>query len=243
MTLSFGITLETKIGSRTEFEIEKLISNMSSCVPDTQERQLTHILTFAKSTSYTSADGLTVNNTCADGKAIVATDHPLRGSSLTYSTATGDPEFSVTALETVEKAAIETSYDNLGNVVNLEFDTIITTQNPTLVNAVNVLLNSTANTGDNKNSNVTNPYRSRFKHVVLPMLDTTADGQKDTSKTKAWGLCASKYTDITLLEQQGAKAMFEHDYDVETQTDLFVTTAMFGTGIITPKARRLCFPS
>lgn len=242
-TLSLGMSLEVKIGSRDEFEIEKQINFLSRAAKDSKNLDLTHVLTFAKSSSYVDRDDYTVNNTCADGLPIVSASHTLRGTSGTYSTVTGDPEFSVTALETLEKSFIENSYDNLGNVVNIIPDTIFHTNNPALVNSINTVLQSTASITDNKNSGVINPYRARFKSVTLDDLNTTATGGKDVTKNKAWGLAASDYTDLILLEHEGLMNSFEDEYDKEESTYKFYAKTQYGVGIVTPKWIRLCFPA
>jgi hypothetical protein len=50
-------------------------------------------------------------------------------------------------------------------------------------------------------------------------------------------------TDLILLEHEGSVNMFEDKYEEKTQTHTFYATGMYGTGIITPKWFRMCFPS
>jgi hypothetical protein len=142
--MSFGLTLETKLFSRSEFQIEKTIDGMSKIIKDSKELDLTHRLTFANVSSYVDRDGKTVSNLCADGRPPVDSAHTLRGSGATYSTViSGNPELSQTAIELVEKSFIDTSFDNLGNLVTMEIDILFTTNLPSLVNTASVLLEST----------------------------------------------------------------------------------------------------
>jgi hypothetical protein len=70
------------------------------------------------------------------------------------------------------------------------FDTVVTTDDPTTLDEVAILKNSTTDPTQN-NSGVVNSYKGAFRHVVLHYLDTTATGAKDSTKSKAWGYIAT----------------------------------------------------
>lgn len=76
-------------------------------------------------------------------------------------------------------------------------DTIITTDDPNTINQVRELLNATADV-DTSNSGTYNVYKTKYKHVIVPRIATTAAGAVDTTKAKYWFLAASKGSDFYL---------------------------------------------
>lgn len=172
-------------------EVGTLIRNLAHFCPQRIELDLTHRLTFATSTSYTDRDGDTVSTTGGDGLAIVSTVHTLRNSSLTWSNqVTGNPVFSQGALESAELLTTTNILSNFGERRVMNFNTIVTSDNQTVVNSVKQFLNSTADVNQD-NSAVINVYKGKYSHVILPQLATTATGAVDSTKKNWWFLVAS----------------------------------------------------
>lgn len=172
-------------------EVTGQLVSLASFVPQRMELDLTHRLTFAASTSYTDMDGSTVATTVGDGLALVSASHTLRGTSTTFSNViTGNPSFSKGGLEAAESQANTQILSQFGERRVMNFNTIVTSDDPNTVNTVKEYLNSTADVTSN-NSGVTNVYKGKYKHVILPYLATTAAGAYDSTKAKYWFLVAA----------------------------------------------------
>lgn len=183
------ITWEMRRYNRKPQVIGSLTSLKHFC-PQRIELDLTHRLTFCSSTSYTDMDGDSVSITGGDGLAVVSTSHTLAFSSTTWSNnVSGNPAFSKAGLEAAE---LLTNTDILSNFAErrvLNFNTIITGDNPATTNDVKQFLNSIADV-DSNNSGVTNVYKGKYRHLVLPYLATTAVGANDSTKKRWWFLAA-----------------------------------------------------
>lgn len=183
-------------------EIITRLTNLSQFGPQRCALDLTHQFTFASSTSYTDMDGETVTTTMGDGLAMASAVHTLTGSATTYTTiVTGNPIFSQGGLETAQNIGNTEILDNLGNLKVMNFNTIVTGNDPSTVREVRQLLNSTADMTQD-NSGVTNVYKNMYRHVILPRLATTAAGAYDSTKAKYWMLMA-------VGEWQGYLSLFE----------------------------------
>ena len=51
---------------------------------------------------------------------------------------------------------------------------------------------------EGSNSGVVNVYKSKYRHVVLPLVATTAAGAPDSTKRYYWGLASSMYSSLYL---------------------------------------------
>lgn len=171
-------------------EVMAAIQSLPYFCPQRVELDLTHRLTFCSSTSYVDMDGNTVDLTVGDGLALASTVHTLKFSSTTYSNRlTGDPLFSKGALEAAELLTTTDILSNFGEKRVMDFNTIITGNNPTVVNAVSQFLKSTSDNTQN-NAGVINVYQGKYRHVILPQLATTATGAIDSTKKNWWFLAA-----------------------------------------------------
>jgi len=171
-------------------EVGSLITNLTHFCPQRIELDATHRLTFGTATSYTDRDGETVSLVGGDSLAIFSAVHTLKYSSLTWNNiVTGNPVFSRGALESAELIATTDILSNFGERRVITFNTIITGDDPTTVNAVKQFLNSTSDV-DQNNSGVMNIYQNKYKHLVLPQLATTATGAVDSTKRKYWFLAS-----------------------------------------------------
>lgn len=172
-------------------EVIGRLESLSGFAEQRMELDLTHRLTFAESTSYVDMDGATVDLTGGDTLAIVSASHTLTGSASTWSNViTGNPQFSKGGLEAAEVIANTNIFTNFGERRIMNFNTIVTTDDPNTINTVKEYLNSTADLSA-PNSGVVNVYKGKYKHVVLPRLATTASGAYDSTKAKRWFLIAA----------------------------------------------------
>lgn len=200
--IGYYITIRTKrIGMEAEItfemrrynkkqEVMAAITSLPWFCPQRVELDLTHRLTFCTSTSYVNLDGETVDLTVGDGLAVASTVHTLKFSTLTYSNrVTGDPLFSKGALEAAELLTTTDILSNFGEKRVMDFNRIVTGNNPTIVNAVKQFLRSTSDNTQN-NSGVINVNQDKYQHVILPQLATTATGAIDSTKKNWWFLAA-----------------------------------------------------
>lgn len=236
VTLEVSITKRMRVAGKDQ-EILDAVTSLSEVVPDTMDLDLTHRLTFAWSTSYTNRDGDSVAIDTGDDLALIYSAHTLTGSSTTYSNQiSGNPQFSKGALENAEKSFVENTFDNLGNKMLIIPDTIITTDDPNTVNQVRELLNATADV-DTSNSGTSNVYKSKYKHVVLPRLATSATGAVDTDKRKYWFLASQKASDFNLcvLESPYLKTPMDGNNGEEFSSENwnYLAGGTYGIGIVT----------
>lgn len=172
-------------------EVLAAITSLPNFCPQRIELDLTHRFTFATSTSYVNMDGETVDLTCGDGLAFASASHTLKFSTITYSNrVTGDPLFSKGALELAELLTTTDILSNFGEKRVMDFNTIVTGNNPTIVNAVKQFLRSTSDNTQN-NAGVVNVNQDKYRHLILPQLATTATGAIDATKKNWWVLVAA----------------------------------------------------
>lgn len=172
-------------------EVMAAITSLPYFCPQRVELDLTHRLTFSTSTSYVDLDGNTVDLTVGDGLALVSAVHTLKFSTITYSNrVSGDPLFSKGGLEAAELLTTTDILSNFGEKRVMDFNTIVTGNNPTVVNAVKQFLRSTSDNTQN-NSGVINVNQDKYRHVILTQLATTATGAIDSTKRNWWFLVAA----------------------------------------------------
>lgn len=201
--IGYFITIRVKrIGMETEItwemrrynksmEVMSALTSLPYYCPQRVELDLTHRLTFCSSTSYTDRDGNTVDLTVGDTLALVSAVHTLKFSSTTYTNrVSGDPLFSKGALEAAELLTTTDILSNFGEKRVMDFNTIVTGNNPTVVNAVKQFLRSVSDNTQN-NPGVVNVNQDKYRHVILPQLATTATGAIDSTKKNWWFLIAT----------------------------------------------------
>jgi len=171
-------------------EVNAALYTLPTFCPQRVELDLTHVFTFASSTSYVDLDGNTVSTVGGDGLALASASHTLKFSTLTYSNRiSGDPLFSKGALELAELLTTTDILSNFGEKRVMDFNTIVTGNNPTVVNAVKQFLRSTSDNTQN-NSGVMNVNQDKYRHLILEQLATTATGAIDSTKKNWWFLAA-----------------------------------------------------
>lgn len=172
-------------------EVMNAITSLPYFCPQRIELDLTHRLTFCTSTSYTDMDGNSVDLTVGDGLALASTVHTLKFSTITYSSRiSGDPLFSKGGLEAAELLTTTDILSNFGEKRVMDFNTIVTGNNPTVVNAVRQFLRSTSD-NTQANAGVVNVNQDKYRHVILTQLATTATGAIDSTKKNWWFLIAA----------------------------------------------------
>lgn len=171
-------------------EVGTLITGLGHFCPQRIELDGTHLLTFASSTAYTDMDGESNTISVGDGFALVYSAHSLKFSSSTYSNrVSGDPIFSAGGVELAEDLATTNILSNFGEKRVMNFNVIITGQDPNTCNEVKRFLQSTSDV-DQNNSGVINVNKGKYRHIQLPYLATTATGANDSTKKKWWFLAA-----------------------------------------------------
>lgn len=172
-------------------EVMAQITSLSHFCPNRMELDLTQRITFATATSYTDQDGISVTTTVGDGLALVSAVHTLTGSTSTYSNViTGNPVFSRGGLEIAESQTNTQIVSNFGERRVMNFNTIISSDDPNSCNEIKRFIKSTTDV-DQNNPSVINVYKDKYSHVILPYLATAADGTYDSTKAKYWGLIAA----------------------------------------------------
>lgn len=144
---------------------------------------LSHRYTFAFDTSYTDRDGRTVSTIGGDGGAMCADSRTLNN---------GDT-YDNKLVERLSETSLEDAID-LGNAVVDQNGQLAMPEYSTLITGVHA---STSHTGkrlvsqpwqldsDLRNMSV---FQGQYRHVMLPYLDTTALGAKNTAKSRFWYL-------------------------------------------------------
>lgn len=176
-------------------EIDRVMRRLGETTAQRMELDLTHQFTFGMTaSSYTNIDGETVATTSSDGVQLFSTSHTMKGVSGNISNYITS-KFSKAGLQAAEKL-FTTMRNNAGVKVVVRPDTIITTDDPATVNAVQEFLKSTmmpdsANNGENV-------YKNKYKHIILPYLATDAEGNPDATKGSYWMLADLAHTDAIL---------------------------------------------
>src|SRR3990167_4822362 len=124
-------------------EIEKKMRGLGESTAQRIELDLTHLFTFGlQGTTYTNMDGETVNTVTGDGVQIFSDSHTITGSSTSVDNSNGTNAFNRTNLEAAERL-----FKNMVNMNDVKVvprpDTIITSDDPALVNIVSEFLKST----------------------------------------------------------------------------------------------------
>lgn len=189
---NIGVSYEMRTQNKYP-EVTNSLMNAGAKGAKTMDLDLSHRIGFGTATSITDRDGRTIDITTGAGSSqqLFDTDHPLNGSTTTYrNRLANNPRLSRGALEGMERLVVEETYNNLGEKVTAIFDILYTTDDPNTVNAAREHLRSTAEPAA-PNAGVVNPYQSKYRHVILPRVATTAVGARDTDKRYYWGIASS----------------------------------------------------
>jgi hypothetical protein len=144
---------------------------------------LSHRFTFAFDTSMTDRDGRVVTMTGGDGAALCADTHTLNNGD-TYDNKLV-ARLSESALEDAEDLGAA-MVDQNGEQVNPSFTTLVTANHAATRHMAERLTGQAKQVGTDLND--MNPYSGKLRHVVVPYLDSTASGAKNTAKSRYWFL-------------------------------------------------------
>lgn len=177
-------------------EIEKKMTGLGRSTAKRIELDLTHLFTFGlQGSSYTNIDGETVNTVTGDGLQIFSDSHTITGSSTTNDNYGGTNAFNRTNLEAAERL-FTNMVDNNDQKVVPEPDTIITSDDPAMINVVKEFVMSPD--APDTAERAMNVYRGKYKHVVLPYLATTNLGLPTATGRYYWILADLKKKDAIL---------------------------------------------
>jgi len=197
VALDIGISYEMRTENKYPEVVSKL-TGLGKQVTNRMDLDLAHRIGYAASASYTDMDGETVSITVGDGYQLAYSAHTLNGSSTTFrNILANNPRLSKGALEGIERLATEETYNQFGEKMVMPFDVIWTTDDPNTCNTVKEYLQSTS-APDAGVAGVTNVYMSKYRHVILPRIATTAAGAPDTTKRYYWGIASSAYSTLYL---------------------------------------------
>lgn len=198
ISLDIGITYEMRTQNKYQ-EVVARLTNLGMLAAHRIELDLSHRITFGEAASYVDMDGNVVDLTMGDGLPLFHPMHSVRGSSVTYrNQLSGNAAFSKSALEGMERLIVEETINQFGEKMAMPYDVIFSTDDPTTVNAIRTELNSTATTTVDQNSGVINVNRTKYRHVVLPLVATDNLGMVDGTKAKYWGLASTMFTSAYL---------------------------------------------
>jgi len=217
------LTHEMSKFATSDSNLVNKMTALSKYCPQRMALDLTHRFTFATSTSYVDMDGETIDVSMGSdtGTALVDSTQDLTGSTATYSTViTGTPAFSKGAYQVARERANTQIVSNFGERRVYNFKSVVTSDDPATIDAVQILKRSTTDPTQN-NQGVVNTYSGSFEHIILPRLATTATGAYDSSKAKWWFYVAeeaSMYLDI-----------YENSYMKAQDEDVHNDNITFGT--------------
>lgn len=230
-----GITYEMRHYNKY-IDVVARLTNLGKLAAKRMELDLSHRITFATATSYTSKEGVTIDTTVGDTLALASTAHTVRGSATTFrNRLANNPLFSKGALEGMEQMIIENSINQFGEKVTIPYDIIWTTEDANTVNTVKEYLKSTASP-DALNAGVINVNQGKYRHVVLPLVATTAAGANDSTKAKYWGLASSQNSQAFLGINEEPH-MKPTDGNTEFSTEDMNMGSSAGYFIVIPGAR------
>jgi len=236
-----GVTYEMRRFNKYP-DVVRRLTNLAQMPVNRLELDLSHRLGFGTATSYTDKNGETVDISLGDGLALWSTVHTLKGTSITYrNRLAGNPQLSKGALEGMERLITEETLNNFGEKISAPFDILWTTDDPVTCNTALEYLQSVA-APDYQNSGVTNVYKTKYKHVKLPLVATTAAGLVDNSKRRYWGISSSYISDAHLAEWEAphlkSPANLNAGEEFSTDDWNFGVRAGYGIGIVTGRAHK-----
>ena len=219
-------------------DIVNRLTNLARFCPQRMALDLTHRLTFATSTSYTDMDGETVDVSMGSDTATALIDgtQDLTGSTSTYSTViTGTPQFSKGAFQIARERSNTQVVSNYNERRILNFNTVVTSDDPATVDEVQILKRSKTDPTQN-NEGVVNTYAGMFSHVILPRLATDALGAYDSTKAKWWFYVAKEdnHAYCGLWESPNLKtpATGNNGEDIHNDDWTFGTRCAYGITIV-----------
>lgn len=231
-----GITYEMRRFNKYPDVIRRL-TNLAQMPINRLELDLSHRIGFGLTTSYVNKSGATIDISVGDTLSLFNTAHTLNGTSTTYrNRLAGNPQVSKGSIEGMERLVQEETLNQYGEKLTIPFDILWTTDDPNTVNTVKEYLNSTG-APDFANAGVENVYKGKYRHVMLPLVPTTAAGLVDATKRRYWGIASNMISDahLAVWEEPHLKTPSNLNAGEEFSTDdwNFGVRAGYGIGIVT----------
>jgi len=195
--IDISITVEMRKQGKNQ-EIKQSLTDLTETCQNRLDLDLSHRLTFWTATTYANMEGRTETITLWDWFQLFYTAHTLTWSATTYRNRLAwNPQFSKGSLENMKKLAVEETFNNLWEKVAMSFDKIWCTDDENTNNAIDELLNATANV-TSANAGTYNVYNKTMRKVSLPRVATTATWGVDTTKAKYWGIASTENSQLVL---------------------------------------------
>ena len=190
-------------------EIDRKLRNVGGKLWRGYALDLTHRFTFAFDTSYTDRDGESVTTTGGDTAAMCANTHTMNDGSTFDNLLSG--RLSESTLEDAEDLGVAV-VDHNGELVTPDYNLLITGPQGATKHVAQRLIGQPMQLDtDQHNMSV---YQGKYQHVILPYLDTTAVGAKNTAKSRFWFI-----VDSNLMKNDGNLAVAVAEYpDPEAPT-------------------------
>lgn len=170
-----------------------------------------HQLTFGTVDSYTNMDGRVVDMRCIDGIRPFHAAHTLPHSATTWSNLVpSNPVFGKAGLLAAELLFKTNILDGFGVRKVMTPTHVITSDDPATVYDVRQVMGSGTEVGQS-NSGVINAL-NQYSHIVLPQLDSDANGATDSAKSKWWilGRFGADGVDMRYSEAVGINVLPPH---------------------------------
>ena len=214
-------------------EIDKRMRQLGRSTAKRMELDATHQFTFGMSaSSYANMDGETVSTATADTVQLFNASHTLSDGTGTYANLM-TTAFNRAGLEEMETLFTKFVDDN-GNKVVVEPNTIITSDDPAICNAVKEFAKSSL-IPDEAN-NATNVYQGKYQHKVLPYFTTDKDGAYSSTPKNYWMLAAVNSTDAIMEISETptftAPSSGGNGEEFETDDWKFKSSACYDLGIL-----------
>lgn len=188
--LEYDITYKMRTTAQWLDIVTATVQALSQAVPQRENLDMTHMITFGNATSYVDQDGFIRDTSTGDGLSLFNAAHTLAFDARTYSNIVpGNPQFSKSALEAAELLTKSNILDNFGKLRRMEFKTIWCADTPTLTNSIMQYIRSVSDPVQ-ANPNVENPYKGKYDILPLSLLATDANGLYDSTKQNWWGIAA-----------------------------------------------------
>ena len=199
------------------------------------ELDLTHLFTFGLqgSTTYTNMDGESVSVATGDGVVLFSNSHTITGSSTNVDNLNGTLAFNRPNLEAAERL-----FRNMVNMNDVKVvpkpDTIVTSDEPALINVVQEFLRSQG--APDTSENADNVYKGKYKHLVLPFLATDENGAPSSTGRYYWMLADLKHKDAILefseMPNFQAPSPGANGENFETDDWKFKSAASYSYGVL-----------
>lgn len=188
--LEYDITYKMRTTAQWLDIVSATVAALSKAVPQRENLDMTHLITFGNATSYIDQDGYVRDTSTGDGLSLFNVAHLLAFSTKTYSNIVpGNPQFSKSALESAELLTKTDILDNFGKLRRMNFKTIWCADTPNLTNTIMQYIRSVSDPIQ-ANPGVENPYKGKYDILPLSLLATDANGIYDSSKQNWWGIAA-----------------------------------------------------